>query len=224
MSSSHRLLNVAIMLFGYNTNGFAHHRLENSLAILAKLGYGSVAITLDQNALNPYAENRKEELANVHSVLKKLRLRCVIETGARFLLDPWHKHQPTMISPTELDRERRLGFLGQAVAIAKELDADAVSFWSGTPVDQPGETILWDRLVDGCRWLCDYAGLKGVRLAFEPEPGMFIDTLARFAELKDRVNHPLFGLTIDIGHLHCQGEVPISDPMPWSRPGKRWSS
>jgi sugar phosphate isomerase/epimerase len=31
----------------------------------------------------------------------------------------------------------------------------------------------------------------------------------RFAELERRVAHPRFGLTIDVGHLHCQGEVPI---------------
>ena len=207
------------MLLGYNTNGFAHHRLEDAITILAKLSYGSVAITLDQNTLNPHAGNLNEETAKARSLLNKLGLRCVIETGARFLLDPWHKHQPTLISPTEVGRERRLGFLGQAVAIAKELGADAVSFWSGMPLDEPGETLLWDRLVDGCRWLCDYAGLKGVRLAFEPEPGMFIDSMARFAELKERVNHPLFGLTIDVGHLHCQGEVPISDHL---RQWKDW--
>ena len=38
---------------------------------------------------------------------------------------------------------------------------------------------------------------------------MFIDTMDKFAELFDRVNHPAFGLTLDIGHLHCMGEVPI---------------
>jgi hypothetical protein len=42
------------MRLGYNTNGFAHHRLEDAIEILATLGYRSVALTLDFHALNPY--------------------------------------------------------------------------------------------------------------------------------------------------------------------------
>ena len=47
-------------------------------------------------------------------------------------------------------------------------------------------------------------------MAFEPEPGMFIDTLARFARLDERIRHPLFDLTIDLGHVHCsaEGDIP----------------
>ena len=90
--------------------------------------------------------------------------------------------------------------------VAAELGADAVSFWSGTPADAASPEELLDRLVDGCQQLCDYAETRGMRLAFEPEPGMFIDTMARYAELRERVDHPLFGLTLDIGHLHCLGE------------------
>ena len=52
--------------------------------------------------------------------------------------------------------------------------------------------------------------MNGVRLAFEPEPGMFIDTMAKFEELHRRVNHHAFGLTLDVGHLHCHGETPIA--------------
>ena len=67
-----------------------------------------------------------------------------------------------------------------------------------------------DRLVEQCLRLADVAAASGVKLAFEPEPGMFIDTMDKFAELHGRVNRPNFGLTIDIGHLVCQGEVPVS--------------
>jgi sugar phosphate isomerase/epimerase len=195
------------MLFGYNTNGFAHHRLEDAIAILADLGYGSVALTLDYHALNPYEPEFPQQLKRIGDLLRANALRCVVETGARFLLDPWHKHQPTLTDP--MQRARRLDFLKRAVDIAEALDADAVSFWSGTPPEPAPASDLLPRLADCCRDLCDYADRRNVRLAFEPEPGMFIDTMTRFEELHRAVDHPAFGLTLDIGHLHCQGETPI---------------
>jgi sugar phosphate isomerase/epimerase len=204
------------MKFGYNTNGFAHHRLEDVLAILAELGYRSVALTLDHHALNPFEADLPRRVAEVRTLLERLGLGCVIETGARFLLDPRHKHQPTLMSPTSEERGRRLDFLERAVCIAQELNADAVSFWSGTPRDQEAHGVHLDQLVEGCRRLCAYAEERKVRLAFEPEPGMLIDTMPRFQELFDRVAHPRFGLTLDIGHLHFQGEVPIADHL------RRW--
>ena len=45
-----------------------------------------------------------------------------------------------------------------------------------------------------------------MRLAFEPEPGMHIETMCQFDRLHQSINHPLFGLTLDIGHLHCLGD------------------
>jgi sugar phosphate isomerase/epimerase len=198
------------MLFGYNTNGFAHHRLEDALTILAELGYGSVALTLDHHALNPFAPDRAARLAEVRSQLKARGLRSTIETGARFLLDPWRKHQPTLLSADADQRAKRLDFLFRAVDIAHELKSDAVSFWSGAPDFPAPAPDLMSRLVQGCLSLCHYADERGVTLGFEPEPGMFIDTLASFGELFHRVGHPVFGLTVDIGHLHCLDEVPIA--------------
>jgi sugar phosphate isomerase/epimerase len=204
------------LLLGYNTNGFAHHRLEDALRILAELGYQSVALTLDHHCLNPYDPDTPRRLPAVRDLLRQLDLRVVVETGARFLLDPRHKHQPTLLAVDDADRERRLDFLRRAVDVAHALGGDVVSFWSGSPrVLAPAEEIL-DRLVRGCLALCAHAAARGVRLAFEPEPGMLIDTMDRFAQLFERVGHPTFGLTLDIGHLYCLGEVPIGPHL------RRW--
>jgi L-ribulose-5-phosphate 3-epimerase len=204
------------VFLGYNTNGLAHHRLEDALAILGELGYQSVALTLDHHALDPFDPHLARQLGTVRALLTQYRLRCVVETGARFLLDPRHKHQPTLLSAPP-EAERRLDFLRRAVDIAADLGADAVSFWSGTPRDID-EATAWARLRDGCRRLCDHAVTRNVRLAFEPEPGMLVDTMNRFAVLHAEVDHPLFGLTLDIGHLHCLGELPVGNPM------LRWAS
>ena len=61
-------------------------------------------------------------------------------------------------------------------------------------------------------------------LAFEPEPGMLIDTVDRYDELLDRlankgIDASRLGLTIDIGHLHCQGELPIAEKIPRRKTG-----
>jgi sugar phosphate isomerase/epimerase len=196
------------MHLGYNTNGFAHHRLDDALTILAELGYKSVAITLDHHALNPFDANCIEQCGAIRKMLEQFRLRCVVETGARFLLDPRRKHQPTLLSA---DPQLRFDFLCRSIEIAEALGADTVSFWSGTPMDMEGDEVHWQRLVNGCSRLCQHAATHNVRLAFEPEPGMFIDTMAKYAELHRRVAHPLFGLTLDVGHLHCQGDLPIAE-------------
>jgi sugar phosphate isomerase/epimerase len=204
------------LTFGYNTNGFAHHRLEDALAILAELGYGSVALTLDYHALDPFEPELPRRTERLRTLLDRLRLRSVVETGARFLLDPRRKHQPTLLSPRPDERAARLEFLRRAVRVAHELGSDAVSFWSGAPADAAPHDALLGRLAEGCKTLCEDAAGRGVRLAFEPEPGMLIDSMARFAVLSRLVDHPAFGLTLDVGHLHCQGELPVADHV------RRW--
>jgi L-ribulose-5-phosphate 3-epimerase len=197
------------MLLGYNTNGFAHHRLEDAIEILAELGYQSVAITLDYYALYPFDLGFGRQCERIRARLDSLDMSCVIETGARFMLDPRRKHQPTLLSANRDDRQRRSDLLRRAVDIAADLRADAVSFWSGTPDADIGPDKLMIRLADECNRLADYAAPK-VRLAFEPEPGMFIDTMAKFEELHRRIDSRHFGLTLDVGHLHCMGETPIA--------------
>lgn len=205
------------MILAYNTNGFAHHSLPDAFDLLAARGYHGVQITPDVHHINPLEPDLSGRLAALREQLQRLNLRCAIETGARFLLDRERKHQPTLLSPDSADRNHRYDFLAlDAVAMAVELNANCVSFWSGTPTDDAPSSVLMARLVDECKRLADHAAERNVRLAFEPEPGMFIDTMDKFSELHDRVNHPYFGLTLDVGHLVCLGELPVSDHI------RRW--
>ncbi len=196
------------MLIGYNTNGFAHHRLEDAIAILAEIGYRSVAITIDHHALAPDSQWHKQ-VKHIAKLLADYRLDNVIETGARYLLDPRRKHQPTLLSATEEERAVRRRFLEHAIRCASQLGSRCVSLWSGAAADAAPAETLWERLVVELDRLCQFAEKHGILLGFEPEPGMFIATMEDFQGLVDRFSHPLLRLTLDVGHLYCQNEEPI---------------
>lgn len=188
--------------FGYGTNGFADHRLDDALAVIADLGYDGVALTLDHAHLDPFGPGVTARTAAVARRLDALGLAVVIETGARYLLDPARKHEPTFVSTT--GRERRADLLCRAVDIAADLGAEAVSFWSGTlPAGTP-DSVGWERLTAGCAAAVHAADRRGVDLAFEPEPGMFVDRIGRAFELRARLGDPArLRLTLDIGHCRC---------------------
>ncbi len=205
------------MFLGYVTNGFAYHTLEDAVRILAEIGYKSIAVTLDTHHLNPLNDDWPVHAARVRTILRDHSLRCTVETGARFLLDPRHKHQPTLVSAESTERSRRIEYLCRAIDVAVELDADSVSLWSGVAADQAPAAEQLDRLCSGLQDVLDHAERHRIPLAFEPEPGMFIDTMAKFDTLFEAVNHPLLGLTLDIGHVHCLSDGTLLDHL------KRWN-
>jgi L-ribulose-5-phosphate 3-epimerase len=206
------------MRLGYNTNGWAHHDPFSALELLAEMGYESVAITLDYGALNPYAGDWPANLRRLKQTLQQLRLSSVIETGARYLLDPRRKHQPTLLSADEAGRQTRLDFLQRALQAAAVLESDCVSLWSGTAEQPADDQTLLDRLAGSLEHLLRDAERLSMPIGFEPEPGMFIDSMNRFQRLLEWIDSPQLGLTLDLGHLYCQGEVPIADYI------ARWSS
>ena len=199
------------MRLGYNTNGLAHHDPFAALALLAEMGYQSVALTLDHGPLNPFADDWDRQRKRLKSALNGFGMTSVVETGARFLLDTAVKHEPTLVSAKAEDRQRRIQFLHKAIDAAAFLGSGCVSLWSGVVRDDAADNEIWDRLVPALQLVLHDAHDHGVTIGFEPEPGMFIDTMARFAELQERLNAPNLMLTLDIGHLHCLGELPIAD-------------
>lgn len=209
---------------GYNTNGLAHHRVLDALELLADIGYEGVALTPDAGLLDPF-HLRPDEVADVRLRAEDLGLELTVETGSRFLLDPRRKHFPTLLEDDSKDRLRRVDFLERCIDLAADLGANVVSFWAGrAPTGVVGDSLnpvdsgsalaeeLWDRLCTGVAALVPRATEQGVQLAFEPEPGMFLERPAGYEELVERLGAQgeTLGLCLDVGHCLCTGDLPVS--------------
>ncbi len=194
---------------GYNTNGFANHSLLSAVDIIGSLGYGSIALTIDHHALNPFDEHLEKKIFEIKKKLDHYQLSSIIETGARFLLDPREKHEPTLISPDPEKREARIGFIEKCLEIAAKLGSDAVSIWSGKKQTSVDDMAAFEWLVSGCVRVSENAAEQGIYIGFEPEPGMFVENMNQYRLLKERVNHDFFRLTLDLGHaLITEKSVP----------------
>lgn len=208
------------MRLGYNTNGLQNHRLEDALELLAGHGYRAVALTLDVQHLDPY-RCTAADVARIAQRLRALDLLPVIETGARFLLDPLRKHHPNLLDPDRAARARRIELLQRHVDLAADLDASVVSLWAGVAPggvvgDRDGESgaheELWARLCAGLAPVLARARDQGVQLAFEPEPGMFLSRPRGYVELVERLGDAgdALGLCLDVGHCHATGDLPVT--------------
>jgi sugar phosphate isomerase/epimerase len=184
--------------YAYNTNGAANHRLDDALHLIAEAGYAGVALTLDHHHLDPFAPDWERETERVATLLDRLHLGSVIETGARYLLDPRAKHEPTLVTADADGRARRVAFLCRALDVAARLGSETMSFWAGVPragVDHDAARAWLD---EGLDRVLDHAEAIGIDASFEPEPGMLIETVGDYDALAAR--HPRLRLALDTGH------------------------
>jgi sugar phosphate isomerase/epimerase len=189
------------LAYAYNTNGMAHHRLEDAFGLLADCGYDGVALTIDHQHLDPFGPDLPARTTTLRRALGRHGLRCVIETGARFLLDPRAKHEPTLVTADAAGRDRRRAFLRLAADIGADLGAE---------VDR---ARAWHWLVDGVADVLEHAGRCGVTMALEPEPGMLVETTADAVALADEVGDGRLRLALDVGHCLVTGDEDPADAV-----------
>ena len=209
--------------YAWNTNGCANHRLYDALELVADAGYDGLALTLDWHHLDPFAPDWQRQTERLRTTLDNKKLGSVIETGARFLLNPKVKHEPTLINPAKEGRQRRVEFLKRAVDIAAILRSEAVSFWAGVRQSSVSSEQADAWLAEGISELIDYADEKNVTLAVEPEPGMQIETIADLQRIKANLTttaRDTLTLALDVGHVWVTGEMdPAEAVAQYGSPG-----
>ncbi|MFI6010861.1 sugar phosphate isomerase/epimerase family protein [Streptomyces sp. NPDC051243] len=213
---------VIPLRLGYGTNGLADLRLDDALALLADLGYDGVGLTLDHMHLDPLAPDLATRTRRLAQRLDALGLDVTVETGARYVLDPRRKHDPSLLDPDPDARARRVDLLIRAVRIAADLGAHAVHCFSGITPPGTDPDTAWRRLAVALTPALDAATTAGIPLAVEPEPGHLLATIADFHRLRRTLGEPEhLGLTLDIGHCQCLEPLSPADCVravaPWLR-------
>ncbi|MFW2514264.1 sugar phosphate isomerase/epimerase family protein [Demequina sp. SO4-13] len=187
---------------GYGTNGFTDHPLDTTLDVLENEGYGAVALTLGYPHLDPFEAGWQERVERLRDRLDGMHggagMDVVIETGTRFLLDPYRKHRPTLV---DVEAEPRIAYMERAIEIAGLVGARCVSFFSGVLPQalsrEQGAALLEARLPA----LIEHAHEHDVALSLEPEPGMLVETVGDALEVLTALGTPPgLGITVDVGH------------------------
>jgi L-ribulose-5-phosphate 3-epimerase len=194
--------------FAYVTSGLSGHRLEDALTLLADSGYDGIALTLDHVHFDPLAPRLRARAERLARLLDGLGLARVVETDARFALDPRRQHFPSLLSD---GRQRRLEFMRRAIDVAGVLGAPVVTMRSGVVPASLDPVTAWALLLDGCERLLPRAERWDVRLGMEPEPGMLIERIQDFEMLARRLGGPArLGLTLDLGHCAAVEPEPVA--------------
>ncbi len=174
--------------------------MRDAIVILSELDYQGVALTLDVHHLDPYSPRHEVECQEIRRLLADRGMACVIETGARFLLNPRRKHYPSLLC-NQAAAAKRLDFYYRAIDTAAAIGATTIALWSGHDFDGVGADEGMDRLVRGLEMVLRRAEEVGVDVAFEPEPGMFVESLPQYDVLRARIDSERFGLALDLGHI-----------------------
>jgi len=211
-----------VFRLAYNTNGLAHHRVIDALRLVAELGYEGLAITPDVGQLDLYRLD-PQEIDDVRAWSEELGVELAIESGARYLLDARRKHYPTLLEEDPAARRRRVDFLKRSLELGDALGARVLSLWAGRApqgercedpaLDAGRRHALLDRLASGLEPVLERARALGIDVAFEPEPGMFVERPAGYGALLEHMGAAAdtLGLCLDVGHLLVTRDLPVGE-------------
>lgn len=201
------------MQLAFSTNAYLNYSLAEAARRLAALGYRGVEIMADVPHAWP-AFLLEEQKQAIRDTLRQNGLAIANING--FMMhavnDPrqryWH---PSWIEPDRHYRQIRIDHTKRCLTLARELGAPNITTEPGGPVE-PGQS--WSQalrlFVEGLKPVAEHAEKEGVLLLVEPEPGLLIEKMDQYLELRRHIDSPAVGLNFDIGHAYCVGDDPAA--------------
>jgi sugar phosphate isomerase/epimerase len=190
----------------YSTFGLTNLDFLDAINEVDKAGYPGIEISFHRDQFNPFNIS-DEYLETVKTRLASGRVKAACVATASHFFTPSRPHEPSLMSPDLAGRKRRIDLVKRGIYVARKLGVSLVTFGSGfirdehiiNPSINPRE-LLVDSIQQCLRELRDD---EDITLLIEPEPGMFIETVAQGMSLVDEINSPRFRLHLDICHMYC---------------------
>ncbi|MBV2208247.1 MAG: sugar phosphate isomerase/epimerase [Thermomonas sp.] len=190
----------------YSTFGLTNLDFLDAIDAVDRAGYAGVEISFHRDQFNPFNID-DAYLAEVKKRLDARRVNAACVATASHFFDPHRPHEPSLMALEKAGRKRRIDLVKRGIHVARQLGTNLVTFGSGFvrddhvahPEVNPSE-LLVDSIHECLREIRDD---EDITLLIEPEPGMYIETMAQGLELMRLVDSPKFKLHIDICHAYC---------------------
>mgnify|MGYP006279984455 FL=1 len=199
------------MHIAYSTNAYTRHDLDTAVSRIAALGFDGVELLCDRphwfvaDTTVADAERMADRLHGLGLMVSNLNANTAC--GYFTAPPPETVFEPSLSSADAARRHWRLQYSIAAVELAARVGAGSVSVTSGRP-DSGGTPAQGLALfVDSLKRLCEAASRREVRIGVEYEPGLLVERATELAEVIERVDSPLLGANLDIGHAHLAGET-----------------
>src|SRR5688572_6949113 len=180
-----RIAAMANIQLAFSTNAFKKNTFEEALRAIAGIGYTAVELMADLHHAYPPLMTQ-ERTAEIKRLLAELNL-TVSNVNAFTLFACGDTYRPTWIEDSPEERKRRIDHTNNSIAMAADFGAKTISLQPGGPMI--GTTMTraeaGRRFAEGLEECVPLAKQKGVILAIEPEPGLFIQTAAEWLEFKN---------------------------------------
>jgi len=197
-----------VIKLSYSTNGLVNLSLMDAIDAVEAAGYPGIELAFHMDQFNPF-EISPDELLALRRRFDNSAIKpsCIATPTLFFLAD--RPHDPSAMCVDLAGRKQRIKLIKEGIKLARALDVNIVSFGSGFIRDEHVDNPHLDPealLIDSIRECVEFIGDDDITLTIEPEPGMFIETIAQGIALVEKVDLDKFRLHIDICHAYCSDD------------------
>ena len=207
----------------YSTFGLTNLDFLDSIDAVDKVGYPGIELAFHRDQFNPF-DTSDEYLETVKKRLQAARVKPACVATASHFFTPSRPHEPSLMSPDLAGRKRRIGLVKRGIHVARKLGVSLVTFGSGFIREEHlANPSINPRglLVDSIRQcLQEIRDDEDITLLIEPEPGMFIETMAQGISLINEIDSPRFKLHVDLCHAYCSEKnyvAALAQAAPYTR-------